>query len=71
MTYSIGFRAPSTRDLVSFFGDHVASTVAKGGNFYADPDLRKQENPGEVIVRTSVVPPSEIQNKNDWILEQN
>lgn len=54
MTYSIGFRAPSVRDLVSFFGDHVASTVTRADEFYADPDLRKQENPGEVNVRVVV-----------------
>lgn len=49
MTYSIGFRAPSTRDLVTFFGDHVATTVAKADDFYRDPDLKKQESYGERV----------------------
>lgn len=47
MTYSVGFRAPSAKDLVTFFGDHVASTVTKADAFYQDPDLRSQENHGE------------------------
>lgn len=47
MTYSIGFRAPSSKDLLFFFGDHAASTVVKPDDFYRDPDLQKQDNPGE------------------------
>lgn len=47
MTYSVGFRAPSTRDLVTFFGDHVASTVTKADDFYRDPDLKRQEKHGK------------------------
>lgn len=47
MTYSIGFRAPSTRNLVRFFGDHVASVLTKSDSFYTDPDLQLQQNPGE------------------------
>lgn len=47
MTYSVGFRAPSTRDLVTFFGDHVASTVTKADDFFQDPDLQRQENRGK------------------------
>lgn len=50
MTYSVGFRAPSTRDLVAFFGDHVASTVTKADAFYRDPDLERQESHGEGVV---------------------
>ncbi|CAM9270904.1 unnamed protein product [Ascophyllum nodosum] len=53
MTYSVGFRAPSARDLVAFFGDHVSSTVTKADNFFADPDLRKQNNHG-LISREAV-----------------
>lgn len=49
MTYSIGFRAPSSRDLVNFFGDHVALTVTNAGDFFTDPDLQRQDNPGELI----------------------
>lgn len=49
MTYSVGFRAPSTRDLVTFFGDHVATTVTKGDAFYQDPDLERQESHGERV----------------------
>ena len=49
MTYSIGFRAPSTRDLVTFFGDHVATTATKADAFYRDPDLERQESHGKLV----------------------
>ncbi|CAM9223205.1 unnamed protein product, partial [Hapterophycus canaliculatus] len=53
MTYSIGFRAPSTRDLVTFFSDHVATAKTKADAFYQDPDLRRQESCG-LISREAV-----------------
>lgn len=47
MTYSIGFRAPSRSELVSHFCDHVVDSLADDDR-YADPDLRRQANPGEI-----------------------
>ena len=47
MTYSIGFRAPSRSELVAHFCDHVLATLDDDDR-YADPDLRRQANPGEI-----------------------
>ena len=47
MTYSIGFRAPSRSELVAHFCDHVLGTL-EDDDRYADPDLRRQANPGEI-----------------------
>ena len=49
MTYSIGFRAPAQKDLVtaaaSAAHDHLSSDQ---GLFYTDPDLDLQEHAGEI-----------------------
>lgn len=47
MTYSIGFRAPSRGELVAHWCDHLLSTAGEDDR-YADPDLRVQDNPGEI-----------------------
>ena len=47
MTYSVGFRAPSTSDLLSDFCDHLLETTG-GDARYSDPDLPIQSNPGEI-----------------------
>jgi 50S ribosomal protein L16 3-hydroxylase len=47
MTYSIGFRAPSRCELVAHFCDHVLASLIDDDR-YADPDLRRQANPGEI-----------------------
>jgi 50S ribosomal protein L16 3-hydroxylase len=50
MTYSIGFRAPSQKDLVSDFyalPETLASLVATD-EMYQDPGLKPQVNPGEI-----------------------
>lgn len=47
MTYSIGFRAPSRSELIAHFCDHLLSEM-KDDDRYGDPDLRTQENPGEI-----------------------
>jgi 50S ribosomal protein L16 3-hydroxylase len=47
MTYSIGFRAPSRSELVAHFCDHVLASL-EDDDRYADPDLRRQANPGEI-----------------------
>lgn len=47
MTYSIGFRAPSYEDLFSGFLTHVLEQLGPLDR-YGDPDLRLQDNPGEI-----------------------
>lgn len=47
MTYSIGFRAPGYADLFTGFLTHLADQLDPLDR-YADPDLRLQENPGEI-----------------------
>lgn len=47
MTYSIGFRAPTTTELAQGFLMHLQDTLMLEGR-YADPDLRLQTHPGEI-----------------------
>ena len=47
MTYSIGFRAPTTEELAQGFLMHLQDTLTLDGR-YADPDLRLQAHPGEI-----------------------
>jgi 50S ribosomal protein L16 3-hydroxylase len=47
MTYSIGFRAPTTEELAHGFLMHLQDTLKLEGR-YADPDLRLQAHPGEI-----------------------
>jgi len=47
MTYSIGFRAPTTNELAQGFLMHLQDSVTLEGR-YADPDLRLQAHPGEI-----------------------
>jgi 50S ribosomal protein L16 3-hydroxylase len=47
MTYSIGFRAPSRRDLIEDWAVHVSEGLAEDDR-YADPGLPAQANPGEI-----------------------
>jgi len=47
MTYSIGFRAPSRRDLIAVWCDDMLADLADDDR-YADPGLPAQENPGEI-----------------------
>jgi 50S ribosomal protein L16 3-hydroxylase len=46
-TYSIGFRAPSHRELVSRFLAHLDDRLEIDGR-YADPDLRAQDQPARI-----------------------
>ncbi|HEX7810515.1 MAG TPA: cupin domain-containing protein, partial [Burkholderiales bacterium] len=46
-TYSIGFRAPSHRELASEFLMFLEERLALSGR-YADPDLALQDNPAEI-----------------------
>lgn len=47
MTYSIGFRAPSRRELIAMWSDHVLSDLPDEDR-YADPAPGMQANPGEI-----------------------
>jgi 50S ribosomal protein L16 3-hydroxylase len=47
MTYSIGFRAPSRRELIAGWSESLLAELDDDDR-YADPDLTAQENPGEI-----------------------
>jgi 50S ribosomal protein L16 3-hydroxylase len=47
MTYSIGFRAPSRSELIAHWCDHVLGDLPDDDR-YGDPDLKAQDNPGEI-----------------------
>ncbi len=47
MTYSVGFRAPTYRELVAGYMDFLLEDV-DGEARYADPDLGLQDNPGTI-----------------------
>ncbi|MEO0441006.1 MAG: cupin domain-containing protein [Pseudomonadota bacterium] len=47
MTYSIGFRAPSTSELIGYWSDALLADLGKDERF-ADPGLALQGNPGEI-----------------------
>lgn len=47
MTYSIGFRAPSRTELITDWCDHMVDALQEDDR-YSDPDLRAQDNPGEI-----------------------
>ncbi|MGK2910864.1 MAG: JmjC domain-containing protein [Sphingobium sp.] len=47
MTYSVGFRAPSSRDLIEGWCDDLLEQLPEDER-YADPDLHTQDNSGEI-----------------------
>jgi 50S ribosomal protein L16 3-hydroxylase len=47
MTYSVGFRAPSRSELISHYADDVLERL-QDDDRYADPDLQRQGNAGEI-----------------------
>ena len=49
MTYSIGFRSPSRKELISNWCDALLPTLTDDDR-YCDPDLSIQQNPGEISV---------------------
>ncbi|WP_440053121.1 JmjC domain-containing protein [Pseudoalteromonas sp. T1lg65] len=49
LNYSVGFRAPDQKDLLSSLADHVIDTES-GSKRYADPDLQLRSSIGEVAV---------------------
>jgi len=48
LNYSVGFRAPSGRELISGFADHVLSREL-GSYRFSDPDVQPRENPAEIL----------------------
>ena len=47
LNYSVGFRGPNGRDLISSFADYTLENDL-GGEHYSDPDLTSREHPGRV-----------------------
>lgn len=47
MTYSVGFRAPSSSELIAAWCDDLLEALPDSDH-YADPDLAPQDNPGEI-----------------------
>ena len=48
MNYSVGFRAPNTRELISGFADYVLQREL-GSTYYSDPDLPPRDHPADVL----------------------
>lgn len=61
LNYSVGFRAPSGRELVSGFADYVLAREL-GSYRYSDPDLQLREHPAEVL-------PSEVDKLRTMMLD--
>ena len=51
ITYTVGFRAPSHRDLVASFMEQCYSQISET-TLYTDPDIKVQKNPGEISPET-------------------
>ena len=47
MTYSVGFRAPARSELIAHWCDDILDRLDDEDR-YADPGLRRQDNPGEI-----------------------
>ncbi|MDU3054612.1 MAG: cupin domain-containing protein [Escherichia coli] len=54
MNYSVGFRAPNTRELISGFADYVLQREL-GGNYYSDPDVPPRAHPADVLPQEMVL----------------
>ncbi|WP_034914143.1 cupin domain-containing protein [Erwinia sp. 9145] len=61
INYSVGFRAPSGRELISGFADYVLSREL-GSYRFADPDIQPRDNPAEIL-------PQEIDGIRAMMLE--
>ena len=48
LNYSVGFRAPNGRELVSGFADYVLAREL-GSKRYGDPDVKLREHPAEIL----------------------
>lgn len=61
LNYSVGFRAPNTRELISGFADYVLQREL-GNQYYSDPDLPARENPADIL-------PAELEKARTMMLE--
>ncbi|KAB8313352.1 cupin domain-containing protein [Erwinia endophytica] len=61
LNYSVGFRAPNGRELISGFADYVLSREL-GSHRYSDPDLPPRENTAEIL-------PQELEKARQMMLE--
>lgn len=61
LNYSVGFRAPSSRELVSGFADYVLAQEL-GGQRYSDPAISLRDDP-------SVVLPAEVDGLRSMMME--
>ncbi|MCG8155256.1 cupin domain-containing protein [Brenneria goodwinii] len=61
LNYSVGFRAPNARELVSGFADYVLSREL-GSHRYSDPDISSREHPATVL-------PQELNRLQKMMLE--
>lgn len=48
LNYSVGFRTPSGRELISGFADHLIQ-YELGGQRYSDPDILLRSSPAEIL----------------------
>jgi len=48
LNYSVGFRAPSGKELINGFADYVLQREL-GGQRYADPDVPAREHPADIL----------------------
>lgn len=62
MTYSVGFRAPATSEMLAHYADDVLLGLTDDPR-YADPDLAEQDNPGEIL-------PEALQRMQAMVLDQ-
>lgn len=62
MTYSVGFRAPATSEMLAHYVDDVLLGLTDDPR-YADPDLAAQDNPGEIL-------PEALQRMQAMVLDQ-
>ncbi|ELU8459504.1 cupin domain-containing protein, partial [Cronobacter sakazakii] len=61
MNYSVGFRAPSGRELISGFADYVLQREL-GSHRYSDPDVPARECPADIV-------PAEVEKLRDMMLD--
>lgn len=62
LNYSVGFRAPNTREMISGFADYVLAREL-GSHRYSDPDIPTREHPATIL-------PQELTKLQQMMLEQ-
>lgn len=61
LNYSVGFRAPNTRELISGFADYILQREL-GNQYYSDPALPARAHPAEIL-------PEELEKARTMMLE--